>query len=88
MVSHICSKLLNPIKIHLMSKTIFLYGACSVFIIAGMLLIRTGLKKESIRSAMIKVDYVPTKNYGKYFQIALGALCLIIGIALLVTKNK
>ncbi|MBC7873901.1 MAG: hypothetical protein H7Y01_07895 [Ferruginibacter sp.] len=71
-----------------MSKTIFLYGASSVFIIAGMLLIRTGLKKESISSEMMKVNYVPTKNYGKFFQIALGLLCVIIGIALLVTKNK
>jgi hypothetical protein len=71
-----------------MSKTLLLYCASFVFVIVGVLLIRTGLKKESLKSLMMKINYVPTRNYGKFFYVALGILCFIIGIALLVSKSK
>lgn len=67
-----------------MTKIIILYTAAFVFFIIGFLLIKTGLKKEIHESAMKKINYVPTLNYGKFFHVALGVLCVIIGIALLV----
>jgi hypothetical protein len=56
--------------------------------IIGMLSIRAGFKKESMKSSMLKVNYTPPRNYGKFFFIAFGLLCIIGGIMLLFVKPK
>ncbi len=48
-------------------KMLFLYFSAILFLLFGLFLIRTGIKKESIKSVLMKVTHAPTKNYGKLF---------------------
>jgi|JI6StandDraft_1071083.scaffolds.fasta_scaffold84203_1 cytochrome c biogenesis protein CcdA len=66
-----------------MSKSFTLYGTSLFLIIAAILLIRNGLKKGDFKSTMSQIHYRPIRNYGQGFSIALGILCLILGVILL-----
>lgn len=65
---------------------LFLYFSAILFLLFGLFLIRTGIKKESIKSALMKVTHAPTKNYGKLFSIVIGVLCIVLGILLFLNK--
>jgi uncharacterized membrane protein HdeD (DUF308 family) len=71
-----------------MPKIFILYGTSLFLALAGILLIRNGLKKKDFKSTMELIHYRPIRNYGKGFSIALGVLCLILGIILLTMKPK
>ena len=71
-----------------MPKIFILYITSLFLFIVGILLIRNGLKKTDIKSAIQLMNYRPIRNYGKGFSIALGVLCLILGIILFSIKPK
>lgn len=65
---------------------LLLYFSAILFLLFGVFLLRTGFKKESIKSVLMKVTHAPAKNYGKLFSIAAGILCIVLGIMLLFNK--
>ncbi len=71
-----------------MSKSFTLYGTSLILIIAAILLIRNALKKADFKYTISLIHYKPIRNYGKGFSIALGILCLILGVILLTLKPQ
>jgi hypothetical protein len=66
-----------------MIKILIQYTGAALFLLAGAWLVRDGLKKIDEKSAMRFAHYRPVKNYGKGFSIALGILCLVCGVLLI-----
>jgi hypothetical protein len=71
-----------------MSKPFTLYTTAIFLFFVGVLLIRSGLKKEGFKAKMELVHYRPIRNYGKGFSIVLGIFCLALGILLLTITPK
>jgi hypothetical protein len=69
-----------------MSKAFILYGTSLFLIIAGVLLLRNGIKKSDFKTTMEMMNYRSIRNYGKGISIALGVLCIILGAILLSVK--
>ena len=49
-------------------------------IIAGVLLLREGLKRKDFESTMRFIHYRPIKNYGKTYCIVVGVFFILVGI--------
>lgn len=71
-----------------MISSFILFGASSFFLFVGACLMRNGFRKDSFESSMRWIHYRPIRNYGKGFSILLGALCVILAIALLMVQFK
>ena len=71
-----------------MPKVILLYTTSAFLVWAGMLFIKSSLKKPDAQSAMRFVHYRPIKNYGKGVLIALGIFYLLLGLLLLSISPK
>lgn len=71
-----------------MPKSTILYSSAALFFIAGYVLLQIGFRKTDFKSAIKEVHYRPVKNYGKGYAIALGILCIFLGLMLLTLKTK
>lgn len=66
-----------------MQKILIIYSAAIFFVFIGVLLLKSGLKKQDFKDAIRNLNYRPIRNYGKTFSIMLGVLCIILGLSLL-----
>jgi len=71
-----------------MKNLLIVYGISALLILAGLIGIREAFKRESFKSKMLKVNYVPVTSYGKTFLILFGCLCLVLGILMARLKIK
>lgn len=71
-----------------MKIVLLIYLPSAVIIIIGLLLIISGLKKESMWSKMINIHYVPTEPNVKFREAAIGVIFVILGICLLAQAPK
>lgn len=69
-----------------MLKDFILYGTSCVFIIGGLVLVNTGLRKDDFKAIVKTVNYRPIRNYGKGYSIVLGVFCFILGLILIFSK--
>jgi len=60
-----------------------LTGSASLIFLGGLLLIDQGLKKEDKQAEMSRISHVPARNYGRFFLVSFGILCVVIGAGIL-----
>ncbi len=69
-------------------KVVLLYISSGIFLIVGGLSLIAAFKKQDWTTKMKRVNYNPTRNYGKSFFLFFGTLCLFLGTSLLFFNKK
>ena len=66
----------------------FLAALGTIFIFIGIYCFKAALHKQIFKEDMEKVNYTPTKNYGKVYLFFLGAFVIILGVILILKSFK